>query len=268
MKKTLGFAMALAAFGGTLEAATITLSSSAPPSGTFVQSGSPVSGNFNLASAGLGPAYFAPYTITSASVSFGFSDDQGEWVYSGQWYSGSNSYWSGNTYHTNYYYTESWNNAPETAVVSLGSGQTMAGSSPYQSSSNTYTTNGPVYYWYTVYQSYSYSCGWRSTCWGQYPLYDVYQQQHTVTTTYMNGNTGNFGTSGALSSVALADLAVDGVLPFTISAQSDFIFNWATMTLNVEPNPVVSVPEPAPSIILGLGLAALAGWQRRRTRRR
>jgi len=233
-------------------------------------SGGAVAGVFDITSS-LPGGYSAPYSITSASVTFSFQDD-GDMQYLG--YSGpqlgtyqNTTYtWRGGGYNiyrnydaASYYFA--YSDAGEAATVSLGGGQSLSASSGYASSSSTTAYGGSGRYDYGY--SYWAGCGfWDSYCeWRTDYYYSLWAQ-----TLYQNSYSGYFGpfsVTSPLTASSIADLSTDGFLGYLINPSGDFSLTGASLTFTAEPN-VAPVPEPGTLLLFGSGVVTLALRRRRK----
>src|SRR5690349_15162242 len=120
-------------------------------SGTF--SSSDGTGSFDLGS-------LSGYSVTGAHATFTFNDLSG-YSFNGSSYSSSGGY--GGSYYnpcqTNYYY-----NPLDAAQVSLGGVASTASNSGNYSHNSTSSTSTSYYQYLAGYYTYSYHCGWFSTC--------------------------------------------------------------------------------------------------------
>lgn len=182
------------------------------------------SGLFDLAPYLSSPTYNAPFVINSASIDFGFSDNDDTLIYDGY------------NNHT-YYYSD-----PSESVALDLSGESASGSTLY--SSNVVQTGTEVYG--------TYSCGAfnASTCYTYGPIY-----------TNTSGYNGVFDIMQALTGSGLAAVTSTGMLNFTGSVTGSLNLNSATLTIDVTPNPV---PLPAALWLFGSGLVGLVGIGARR----
>jgi hypothetical protein len=231
-----------------------------------------VAGVFDITSA-LPLGYNAPYSITSASVTFSFQDD-GDMQYTGQGgpYPGtyqSTSYaWWGDGYNVyRHYDSASYNlyyfDAGESANVGLGGGQTLSAASGYSSLiATTFGSGGSRYDGYYNYVA-TYSCGLFLTCYD--PRTDFYYTNWAQTRYYYSysGYSGPFSVTSPLTVSSIADLSTDGFLGYLVNPSGDFSLTGASLTFTAEPN-VAPVPEPGTLLLVGSGITALALRRRRK----
>ncbi|SHI78892.1 VPLPA-CTERM protein sorting domain-containing protein [Malonomonas rubra DSM 5091] len=215
---------------------------------TLISAGDVVSGKFDINYLLENDSGFLmQYDITSAYIKLNFSDyDQViDYQYPTSAYSVYNTYHS--PYFNNYsYYLErdgsmKYSYEYEEVVVDVGD------------STETYSTN----YNHSEYTSRWYDGSLKDSNNNNYYYYTDYNVIH-------EGYWGSLSETFQLSDSALLDLALDGILDFTVSgAVGDISLQSASLYFDIEPNPA-PVPEPATFILLGSGLAALAFYRRRR----
>lgn len=231
----------------------------------YVNSGS-LSGQFNVQTA-LSTQYFAPYQISSATFKFSFNDDSYDSIYSGSNSTYQGSYQSGYSHYNVYNSTTFYNDPSESATLGIAGAPSQTAQSNYYNTGSNYTGTNTSYNGSNpVYYSYSYSCGWWSTCYGSY--LDHYDYFYTQTNNYTqtSGYNGAFSINGALNGTALDNLKNSGILNFNLGLSGDLVFNKAELFLDISPNPISNVPEPGALILFGLGIAGL-GASRRLKRR-
>jgi hypothetical protein len=251
------------------------------PYGNTMSQGGDINGQFDIEPLVSGGSYVQPYVISQAVIRFAFDERSVESLMStstGGYYTTGGSYYGGYQYarteQQNFYnpYDEVTAYAPGTAPTSAGNGSggysySMYGSTTFDFSQSRQSGTG----------SYSYSCGWWSTCYASYPIYatDSYYTEHD---SQHSGYTGDILFDMPIYPQGLDDLAADGILPFSIHVNSGAVaLTQAQLLFDIYPNApepqllrsfsptAADVPEPGTLASLGLGLAALA-WMRRRRR--
>lgn len=245
------------------------------------------SGSFDL-NAVLSPAsaYPLPLDISSAIVTFNFSDDAGDAYGSstqnagasiGSYYS-TGSYYDGSNYHYTYYrdvrqfYTTTQTEQGEAAQLLMGSGNALVGTGQTATAlvgSSTNTANTGTAFDYQTgsagYYSY-YSCGFfnMSTCstWNPGTFQDYYTKNSTQTTTNSFSTTGTFSIVSDITSNAslLDELMTTGMLPFQLNLSGDAVLT--SVTLQVMAMPVPEADTYA-MLLAGLGLVGAAARRRR-----
>lgn len=252
----------------------------------YVAEGSTITGNFNTNSEAGSLGYSTPYNISGGTMTFNFSDNYDAAV--------TTTVLSSSEIQTTYQkppgcsgclpvpfyswldkFTTYVVDPAEVVAVSSG-GMSASASSPYQN----YVYVG------SIVQSGHQSCGifgcgflqdTRTYCevvLGAYVCLQnlpVYKQTTNIDNFYY----GDFSVSINLDSVAIADLASDGLIDFTItSTLGDFRFNSATLSLTIDASGVtpvgpvdphtVSEPETYAMTLLGFGLIGIMTRRRRR----
>ncbi len=80
--------------------------------------------------------------------------------------------------------------------------------------------------------------------------------RRTIVTT--TGFAGDFTISGTLNDASVLDLAMDGLLDFSLFVQGDLILRSSTLSFNVTPSSITRVPEPSTlSLLAGIGMLSL-----------
>jgi hypothetical protein len=97
-----------------------------------------------------------------------------------------------------------------------------------------------------------------------------YTYYYSITSFVTDFLYGNLSAGGALTAPALADLAQDGILPFSVDASiGQFYLNAAVLTVTLNQNPAqADVPEPIPLGPMGTGLFLLMLHRRLAKKRR
>jgi hypothetical protein len=195
---------------------------------TYISHGSTINGEFDINSA-LSSAFTTPYDINSGMYEFQFTDD-GDLSYTHTTYTSYQH--SGGLIFTRYIY-DYYVDENELIQISIG---------------GEYSIDSTDWYSMTVHNGTYFdgvNCGgW--LCWGYYSSYNATTE----------GNTGTIRIQQYLNDEAINDLAVDGVLPYTLTAtEGDIIFNYGELTVDANPN--YSVPEPTTFILMVLGLVGL-----------
>lgn len=245
------------------------------------------SGNFNLNSV-LSPAsaYPLPLNISSAIVTFNFSDDAsdpysvntqntgssaGSYYSTGYYYDGWNYIYTNNRNVTQFY-TTTRTEQSEAAQLFMGSSNALVGagqttSAFVGSSTNTVNTGTTLDYQTGSGGYYSYySCGFFSTCseWipGTYNKYYSANSNHTTTNTFSTTGTFSIVSNITSNTTLLNELMTTGMLPFQFNLSGDAVLTSATLQ-------VVAVPVPEADnyayMLAGLGLIGYMAKRRAKT---
>jgi len=217
---------------------------------TFLAAYGGINGSFDVNGVLSSSDYNTPYSITSATARFYFTDD-GDLTYD---YTGTLSDYQFNytdtgtgwSYYersqgTYYYDTSDYSQA---TIFNGVTNQVASGSSSYFSTgSYNHHTDDSDGTWYDYYTG-----------------MDIY---YTVFYDWDYGYTGSWVVEMLLDSTSIAALSDDGILDFTAEALYgyDTYFDNATLTFNVEMNPV---PVPAAVWLFGSGLLGLVSMARRK----
>lgn len=215
----------------------------------LISQGDVIQDSFNINPLLSGSEYNNPYDITSASLTFGFFDDQDP---SSLTSNSTGPYvltWDGwdDDYERDVYQT--WTDPAEIAMINVVD-QNLIAATDYDSTGygsatknldNVYTYKECHYYFCYTHYEYYYS--------NIYQQNDGYWGQETVLT--------------SLSSSSLDDLALDGILDFTVSGQTgDIIFDYAQLDFEANENPNVT-PEPATLMLFLSGLFGLGFFRKK-----
>ncbi len=209
--------------------------------------------------------YTPPYDITSASVTFTFSDEDDPYSY-------YNSTDVGGTYReiTNYYREET-----ENVEVTTSTGQTTSYANTSPITHERQYTGGLRYITAERYRTEYYEvkvsdigCGflWLQPCYDKKSR-EVLEYRYYRYESYYDENLNDpdqFSFTWQLNTTSLADLISDGIIDYEISSTlGDFNFSSASLSFDIHQKLTV-VPEPTTMILFGTGIAGLAAVGRRR----
>jgi hypothetical protein len=253
-------------------------------------------GSFDINTAAGGIGLSSPYTVNSATLTFLFADNAGEYGESSWPSYMSSAFYQGADVHCNtlncphtYYYLDTYGTYGadpwETAIVNVGDQSATASTTvthdqymgaTFALGGDSCGTFGCAYV--PVTRPHCGSFLGTSFCDGPWPVYE--QILHSY-----DSNGGAFSITMALNATSLLDLASDGVLNFSLGASlGNFNFLSASLLADISvgagpgptgptdptdptnPQDPVAVPEPSSLFMMAMALFCVVGVQSRKSK--